>query len=221
MNLSNKLPHLITSIKQGFADIKLVLSEGNYKLFLYPGVAVLALCLAYHYVSGKLQAHNESIKGKIEAVHAQQNNKQEYLSNKKKLRRLEPRFPDMESKKDSWLVDRLVSIFEQYPEITTNGKSSVAEAEDASNSGYVIVSVPVDLTSSYGDFGRLMADIESREEYLKVSEFSLIKSSSLGENTIKMRVNTVFPTEKLSSVLFKDNKKTSDKANKTESGGKK
>ena len=105
-----------------------------------------------------------------EAIHAQQNNEQEYLSSKQKLLELEPRFPDLESKND-WLLRQIVSIFKE-----ANIQPSMAtQTENNSNSGFTVVSLPVDITVSYKEFGQLMAQIENREEFLRISQFSIDK----------------------------------------------
>ena len=116
---------------------------------------------------------------------------------------MEPRFPDMSTKKDSWLLNQVVNIFKENSNITP--KVAPTPQEDTSNNGYTVMSVPVDMNISYGDLGRLLASIEGREEFLKVSEFTLSKTANdLGQNNVKMRINTVFPTENVSKALFKD-----------------
>ena len=114
MNLKTKIQQIIISSKQGFKDMKMVLEEGRAKLFLYPVIAIILLFLVYRYAAGALQTRDERIKGQIEAVHAQQNNQQEYIANKQKLLLLEPRFPDM-STKNAWLLNQVVAIFKDSP----------------------------------------------------------------------------------------------------------
>ena len=198
----------MASVKQGLLDIKMVLEEGHFKLFLKPLAVVVAIVIIYHYVSGMLAAQDAKVLGQIDAVHAQQNNEQEYVSNKQKLLSLEPRFPDM-SAKNSWLLNQVVNVSNE----TSVQLKAGQQVEDTSNNGYTGVSVPVDMVISYDDLGKLLANIEGREEFLKVSEFSLTKAANnLGNNNVKMRIHTVFPTEKVTQTLFK---------NKPAKGGKK
>ncbi|MBO7237970.1 MAG: hypothetical protein J6U96_01605 [Elusimicrobiaceae bacterium] len=203
MNVKNLLPQILASTKQGLLDIKTVLEEGQYKLFLKPVIVLFVLFIVFRYANGLLESRDRRIMEQIDAVHAQQNNEQEYLSNKEKLLVLEPRFPDMSTKKDSWLLNQVVNIFKENSNITP--KVAPTPQEDTSNNGYTVMSVPVDMNISYGDLGRLLASIEGREEFLKVSEFTLSKTANdLGQNNVKMRINTVFPTENVSKALFKD-----------------
>ena len=200
------------SIKQGFRDIMTVAEDANYKLFLKQVCAVIVLFFAFRYGSNALKAKQDTVIGRIDAVHAQQQNEKEYLSNKKKLLDLEPRFPDISVKND-WLLRQIVAVFKDSNLLP---KVGAAQAEDASNSAYTVATIPVDLNISYSAFGRLMADIENRDEYLRVTEFSIDKQKeNLGQNNIKMRISTVFLKEKIAPIMFKDN------AKKKSTGGKK
>lgn len=195
------------ALSGGFRDIKLVLEEGNYKLFLKQAAFIIVIFLAYRYASDMLAEKRSGIVTKVDAVHAQQNNEKEYLANKQKLLELEPRFPDVSAKND-WLLRQIVSVFKDS---NLTPKIGSSQAEDTSNVGYTVAAVPVDVEASYGDFARLMADIENRDEFLRVTEFSLIKHNErLGANTIKMRINTVFLKEKIVPVMFKDALKTGE-----------
>ena len=85
---------------QGCKDIKTVLEEGNFKLFLKQIVFVVLLIMGFRYVSGMITQKNENVLGQISAVQAQKENEKEYVANKKKLLDLEPRFPDISTKND-------------------------------------------------------------------------------------------------------------------------
>lgn len=198
MQFSNKY---IESAKKGFNDIKLVLEEGNYKLFLKQFVAIVAIFLLYRYINGTLQEKSANILGQIDAVEAQFANEKEYVANKQKLLGLEPRFPDVSAKND-WLLRQIVAVFRDS---NVTPKLGSEQVEDNSNSAYTVVTIPVTMVTSYGDFGRLLANIENREEFLRISDFSLNKQAEkLGQNDISLRINTVFPQEKLAAKLFKD-----------------
>lgn len=204
MNFKLKSKQILTSSKQGLQDIKTVFEEGNVKLFLKHFIVLIVLILAFHYISGALNTRTEGIKTKIEALQAQQNSEKEYLAGKAKLLKLEPRFPDISSKND-WLLKQMDTIFRESP--IKQRKVSSSQTENNNNSAYSVISVPVDLTATYTEFANLLATVEGRDEFLKVSEFSLMKngiSEDLGTNSIKMRIDAVFPTEKVAKKLFKD-----------------
>ncbi len=192
----------LESLKAGFRDMKTVLQDNNYKLFVKQLSAVIILYFLFRYVNTSILNKQTTVVGRIDAVHAQQQNEKEYLANKKKLLELEPRFPDISVKND-WLLRQIVAVFKDSNLLP---KVGAAQAEDASNSAYTVATIPVDLNISYDSFGRLMADIENRSEYLRVTDFSIDKQKeNLGQNTIKMRISTVFLKEKIAPVIFKDN----------------
>lgn len=207
MKKGKKSVKLLDSVKKGLKDIKLVLEEGNYKLFLKQLVVIIVLIFAYRYVNTMLHNQQDGIAGQIEAVHAQQNNEQAYLTNKKKLLELEPRFPDLETKND-WLLRQVVAIFKDSTIQPSIGSS---QSENTSNNGYTVVSLPVSIEASYNDFGKLLASIENKDEMLRVSEFFIDKQeNSLGFNNIKMQINTIFPKEKIAKTMFKEEAKKAE-----------
>lgn len=206
--MTPKMNKIVESVKKGFADIKMVVDEGNYKLFVKQAVAIVVVFLGYHYLSGALQEQSSHIHGQIDAVKAQQVNEQAYLSNKKKLLDLEPRFPDLEAKND-WLLRQIVAVFK---DVKLSPQLGASQAEDTSNASYTVAAIPVTLVASYKDLGRLLSEIENREEYLKVSEVLLTKNTeSLGDNSISLRINTIFPKEKIAKTMFKDAPKAGGK----------
>lgn len=203
-----KTIRLLASVKKGFADVKAVCAEGNYKLFLKQAIFVLLVIFAFRYLSNVIAEKNTNVLGKISAVQAQKDNEKEYLANKKKLLELEPRFPDI-STKNEWLLRQLVAVFREASLRSNIGSN---QTENTTNSGYTVVQIPVDLTLSYGGLGKFLADIENREEYLRVTEFSIEKKSEqLGQNTVRLKIETVFPKEKISDSMFKDKNKESKK----------
>ncbi len=204
MSKTVKKPNkILESIKKGLNDIKTVMEEGNFKLFLKQAVVIIIVFLGFRYCNQSLQQKDSQIHGQIDAVQTQQRSEKEYLSNKEKLLKLEPRFPDMEAKND-WLLRQIVAVSRDSG-ITP--KLGSEQSEDTSNSGYTVVSIPMSATLTYHQLGQLLANIENREEYLKVSEFSLVKNTeNLGENEVTMKINTIFPKEKIAKSLFKNAK---------------
>lgn len=183
--------------------MKLVMEEGNVKLFAKQFVVVVAAFLLFRYVNGSFQAKISNYRGQVDAIHSQQSNEQEYLSSKKRLLDLEPRFPDLESKSE-WLMTQVLDVFKQA-NLTPNFSGS--QAEDTMNPNYTLASLELKTTASWPQFAQLMVGLENRPEYLRLSTFKLSKntdSSQLGTNEIKMTINTLFPKEKLAPKLFKD-----------------
>lgn len=204
MNLKGKSRQILASSKQGLLDMKTVLEEGGVKLFAKQAATLIVLVLIYHYAATALDTRSDGIRVKIEALQAQQNNEKDYLFSKSKLLKLEPRFPDGASKND-WLLKQMDTIFRESSIVQRKVASS--QTENNSNNAYTVVSVPIEMNASYAEFANLVAAIEGREEFLKVSEFSIVKSpisEALGTNTIKLRVDAVFPVEKVAKKLFKD-----------------
>ena len=192
---------LVESVKKGLNDIKTVMEEGNYKLFLKQFVAIVVVILLFRYVNAGFQEKSANIRGQIDAVQAQFNNEQDYQMSKKKLLDLEPRFPDLSAKND-WLLRQIVALFN---EADISPKLGSSQAEDTSNAGYTIAAIPVTFQVSFADFGRLLAKLENRKEYLRLSEFTLKKNTeNLGQNEVTIRINTIFPKEKIAAKMFKN-----------------
>lgn len=213
MNLkSNKY---ILRLKQGLQDMKTVAQEGNFKLFLKQGIAILVIFLLFRFVSGKNQEQMEQYEGEIKAIETQQTSEQEYLRNKELLLKLEPLFPDISSKNE-WMMSQILSIFK---DAKLDPTISSGQSEDTSNPTYTLARMEVSTNAAFPRFAEFLATIENREEFLKVSSFTLKKdpsTSALGNNQISMRFNTIFPKEKIASRLFKDAAKSSKKDSKAD-----
>lgn len=193
------------SFQQGLQDINTVAQEGNFKLFAKQVIAVALVAFVYWgFLKGKFITKIQNMDGQIEAITAQQVNEQEYLANKKLLISLEPHFAGIESKNE-WLVSQAIAIFKRA-NITPNIQGS--QMEDASNPTFTATSIQVGLTGGYEQFARLLESIENRHEYVKISNFIIEKDKDpnrMGQNKISMRLNTIFPKEKIANnKLFKD-----------------
>lgn len=201
----NKLKNnkYVEELKLGFQDIQTVVQEGNVKLFLKQFVTIAVVVLIWWHLSGKCEKKVRYYEDQVAAARIQQESAAEYRSNKEQLIGLEPRFPDVEAKED-WLLRQILSIFKDAgvtPEVSNT------QAEDPSNSSYIAVSLPVNTVMEFNKFAELLASIENRDEFVKVSAFSLEKetdSARLGSNKISMKFNTIFPKEKIAKKLFKD-----------------
>lgn len=188
--------------KQGLADIKSVHEEGNYKLFLKQLVLVLCVFLGVRYLVGKLAVQKSQILDNISAISLQQAHQDDYMANKDMLLRLEPLFPDIK-KKNEWLVQNLMKIFSDHLVQANINGNAVEKAE----SNYTIMSQEVSMKQSFADVGKMVADVENGEDFLRISNITITKltdPNSLGLNTVTMRFNTLFPKEKYAKRLFKD-----------------
>ena len=205
-----KRNNFLHSIKQGFIDIKTVVQEGNYKLFVKQFVLVLIVFLGFRYVGNQFVLQEQEINGKIAAIEAQQTNEKEYETNKRLLLSLEPRFANI-SDKNEWLLSQVIDIFKNA-NLTPNVAGR--QTEDTSNSSIVTTSIQVSSDMDYKTFANLVASIENRSEYIRISNFTIEKAkegSQIGMNKISLKLNTAFPKEKLSeSTMFKKGSAATD-----------
>lgn len=204
MSVNNQqLNKIKASLEKGFKDMKLVLDEGNYKLFLKQFIVIIVVFFIFRSVNGSFGAKISNYRGQMDAIRSQKSNEQEYLSSKKRLLDLEPRFPDLSSKNE-WLMTQVLDVFKQA-ELTP--KFEGGQAEDTSNPNYTSTSLGISTVASWPQFAQLLVVLENRPEYLRMSSFSLTKNSdseNLGTNNIKLTINTLFPKEKLAPKLFKE-----------------
>jgi len=193
----------VQEFQKGLKDIQLVGQEGNFKLFLKQFMTVLVLFLLVRYIGAKNENKVRGYNDKIESIHLEQSSEKEYQDNKDKLLSLEPMFPDV-SEKNEWLLRQILGIFQEKnmsPEVVGN------QTEDAANPGYVLTGQQVNTVMGFRQFAEFLAGIESRDEFIKITSFSLEKDDDrnrLGSNKISMRFNTAFPKEKIAKSLFKD-----------------
>ena len=201
----------LEELKTGLRDIKNVVEERKFSLFVKQVVVVAAVFLLVRTVSGKLSAHQAELKDKMNAITIQTTNKEDYLVNKERLLHLEPLFPNMEQKSD-WMPSALMALFGKHdlsPKIDGNFSENA-------QSVYTVVSQPISWQQSYKNLGQMLADMENAEPFLRVSEVSISKLTGkevLGDNTITVKFNTIFPKEKYAPKLFKDYTKQMEKIN--------
>lgn len=197
-----KQSKFVMDTKQGLNDIKAVMSEGKARLFLVQFAVVLGVFFAVRFANGKLIAQKENFLDQISAINIQQTNETDYLANKEQLLQLEPLFPDAAQKND-WLLRRLINFFEKH-DLKANIDGNVATSDE---SNYTVVSQPVTFQLPFTDAGKLIADMENEDDYIRISEFSITKITDpeqIGQNTVALKLNTVFPKEKYGPRLFKD-----------------
>lgn len=192
----------VQELKQGFADIKAVCDEGNYKLFVKQLVLVLCVFLGVRFLLGKLTAQKEQILDRVSAIAIQQTNQGDYLANKDLLLHLEPLFPDL-SKKNEWLVQTLMKAFSDHLIQADINGNTVEKSEE----NYTALSQDVTFKLSFADLGKFLADLENGDDFLRISNVTLSKLTDpalLGSNSINLKINTLFPKEKFAKRIFKD-----------------
>lgn len=194
---------IVADLKKGFQDIQTVAQEGNLKLFVKQFAAVLVVFLLFRYCNGQFAAKISNYDGQMEAIRMQQTSEQEYQANKTKLISLEPRFPDVDAKNE-WLLSQVLGIFK---EAKVTPQMEGTQTEDDSNASFLAASLLVNAEMSFDAFANMLAGVENKDDYVKISEFSISKlteSDKLGQNKITLRFNTVFPKEKVAKSIFKD-----------------
>lgn len=202
-NFNLKNNKIVENLKKGFQDMQTVAQEGNFKLFAKQIVAVVLVFFLFRYLSGKFTQQENNFRGQMEAIRVQQTSEREYQANKEKLISLEPRFPNI-SDKNEWLLSQILGIF-KAADLTPQMEGG--QTEDASNATFVAASLRAGSEMGWPKFTEFLTGIESYDDYVKVSEFSLEKNTDpnqLGNNKVSLRFNTVFPKEKIAKSLFKD-----------------
>jgi hypothetical protein len=191
----------VENIKQGFQDMKVVMQEGNLKLFAKQIVVIVLMFFALRYANGKFQQAISLDKKQIAAIDVQKKSERDYLASKKKLISLEPRFPDVDQKNE-WLLSHIIGI---YKEAGLTPQMEGAQQEDEGNSSYLAASQKVLSTMSYIQLGKFLELIENARDYLRISDVEVIKNgdpNAIGENKITLIFHTIFPKEKVGATLF-------------------
>lgn len=190
------------NFQQGLLDIRAVIEEGKFSLFVKQVVVLLAVFLLVRYGYKNLAVQKAKIKDDMEALQIQQLNKSDYLENKNYLMHLEPLFPDVAQKRE-WMLVRLSDIFEKH-KIQANIDGNISEN---SQQFYIVGSQPVTFQENFKRVGELVADIENGDDFFRITNFVLTKQTdkaSLGNNAVAIQFNTVFPKNKYAAALFKD-----------------
>ncbi len=201
----------VEALKQGVLDIKAACEEGKFKLFAKQVVVVVLAFFGVRYLVGKVNAQKEVVLDRISAIAIQQTHQDDYMSNKERLLYLEPLFPDI-GKKNEWLIQSLMKTFSTHQiQADINGN-----ANEKAEGNYTVMSQEVSFKESFANVGKFVADVESGDDFLRLSNITISKladSASLGLNNVTMRFATLFPKEKYAKRLFKDYEQQMKKIN--------
>ncbi len=201
--ISKKVPAWLAGLKQGWVDVQVVLQEGKFSLFVKQMVVILGVFLLVRYGNDKIKQTQQNLQDQMSKINIEQLNRDDYLLNKQHLLRLEPLFPD-QPEKPEWMLRHLIDIFEEAA-ITPTMEGT--PAENSSASVYTVVSHPVTFQQSFAGLGKFLEKIENGDDFLRISDISVTKLTdldSLGDNTVRITFNTVFPKVRYAPTLFKD-----------------
>ena len=193
----------LANLKQGFKDVQIVLQEGKFTLFIKQVVVLLGIFLLVRYGNERIRENKKMLQDKMSKINIEQLNKDDYLLNKQHLLRLEPLFPDYPQKPE-WMLRHLIDIFD---EAHLTPKMEGTPAENNAASVYTVVSHPVTFQQSFANTGKFLESIENGDDFLRISDISITKLTApetLGENTVTVKFNTVFPKTRYAPTLFKD-----------------
>lgn len=201
VNLKNN--KYVENFQKGLKDISLVSQEGNFKLFAKQAVVVFLAILLFRYMNGKFETEKRKYQGAKDSISMQQSSQDEYLRNRDLLFKLEPPYSDI-SEKNEGLTSMLIGV---YKDSNMTPEFVGTQTEDSSNPAYEVVSRQTTMNMGFVPFAEFIAKIESRDELIKVSSFSVEKDTSfdhIGNNKINLQFSTILLKEKVAKTLFKD-----------------
>ncbi len=193
----------MANLKADFKDAQVVLQEGKFALFIKQVVVILGVFLLVRYGNEKIQENKKALQDKMSKINIEQLNKDDYLTNKEHLLRLEPLFPD-HADHPEWMLRHLIDIFEEA-HISASMQGSPVENNSATV--YSVVSHPVTFQQSFANVGKFLERIENGDDFLRISDITITKLTTpeaLGENTVNITFKTVFPKTRYAPKLFKD-----------------
>ncbi|WP_428898401.1 hypothetical protein Dip518_000594 [Parelusimicrobium proximum] len=186
-----KKNNFFISLKEGFNNIALVISEGKYKILLKPLLLGLVLCVgfyyAYNYTSEKAY-YNEAM---IDSLKTQEEQVGGYDLLKSKVLKMQGSFPDIRFKSEM-LIAELSDIFNSKQiQFSFEGNPK----EDSAN-GMLVSSINVKASLPFTEAGEIIAAIENNKSFLKVNSVSITKdAANLGKVSLNMTVSTVFMSD--------------------------
>jgi Tfp pilus assembly protein PilO len=184
----NKIKSFFYDIKTGMMDVKNMLLEGNYKLFLTPVACVIVLFIIVHYFSDKTAAQVRGLAQKIDAQKAEINNEQEYRNSKAEYENLIRRLPPAEERNE-WLLANIDKILSANSIVATR----VANQETTTSGIFTIASVTVNMQLSYSQLGKLVEAIENADYFVRISDLNIQrKEGRLGYLDVTLKLNTLF-----------------------------
>jgi hypothetical protein len=186
------MKNFIKNIKAGLADAKNMLLEKQYKPFLLPLIILVAVFFSCRYINESVLKQVSVIKGKIEAQNAEIKNEKEYKTSKELYEKFIQNLPP-DSKKNEWLLGEMHSLLAKNNIVPSKiGKQVFEESDDV----FTLASVSFEMDTDYVSLGKLIASIESFDNFMRVSELTASRASgNLGKLKVSLRVNTIFVKE--------------------------
>lgn len=189
--LSAALLEKIKSAVKDMADsVVVIYAEKGIGPFKRPLMIALPslLCLyalVYSPLSGKLkQSAGEELNMTVVAQYAG-----DYESAKTKLAAYQRRLP-LSKDKDDWL-NYIITGTARNSEVSVYSLGAQRETEVGN---YILVTREVTATTTYGVFGKWLAEIENSPIFLRVTEMSLNRSENTpGSVKVSFTLSTVFP----------------------------
>lgn len=177
-----------TDIKDGLADVQNMMFEKNWKPFVRPLILLLIVFAGVWYINGAANSKVLEAQRKVDAKKVEAESAMEYEESKALYEDLIKQLPDY-SKKDEWLLSRMLSFFGKIGvEPSRTGKHILNEDGDFTHS-----SVTFDLELTYEQLGKLIEMVENSEQFMRLSNLTVSRAEgSLGRLQAGFRVHTLF-----------------------------
>ena len=182
----------VNKLKEDINNIKVLVLDRNWKLFLRPLLVILVVFIFVKYLNSNYQDKVAVMEKKIEAQQAEANNEKDYKFSKAKYQDLLAQLPPS-AQKDEWILLQLTAITNRLQ------LKDFIKSEKGQNSSYGIFEISTAVVVgelTYNQIGRLVESIENNPQFLRINRLSLTrKESDLGKISVRIEVYTAFLEE--------------------------
>ena len=182
---------IVNIVKDSINDIRVLIQERNFKPFWRPVVLLIFIIALVFYLNDVSTKKVNNIKAKIDAQKAELDNEKDYKNTKAKYQTLLANLPPA-SQKNEWILLQLGAILNQLG-IDKNVK--YFKTGTGSYGVFEISSARIQGLLTYSEVGRLVETIENNPQFMRISNISLSRSSSLGKIAAQIEVYTAFLDE--------------------------
>ncbi len=179
-------------LKEDLSNIKVLILDRNWKLFLRPVLVILAVFLLVGYLNRNYQDKVSIIQRKIEAQQAEAANEKDYKFSKSKYQSLLAQLPPS-SQKNEWILLQLDAIANKLQ------LKDAVRSTKGQNTPYGIFEISTAVVTgdmTYNQIGRLVEAIENNPQFLRINNLSLNRQESdLGKISVRLEVYTAFLEE--------------------------